>query len=66
MVMRIMARLVVVFRMIVTVVMIAKLVAQIMSDHMQIAHVHAYTQEGAEQKHDAKSLEHEEEATLNG
>ena len=52
--------------MIVTVVMIAKLVTQIMSDHMQIAHVHANTQEGVEQNHDAKSLEHFEELTLNG
>ena len=52
--------------MIVTVVMIAKLVTQIMSDHMQIAHVHANTQEGVEQNHDAKNLEHFEELTLNG
>ena len=56
----------IVLRMIVTVVMIAKLVTQIMSDHMQIAHVHANTQEGVEQNHDAKNLEHFEELTLNG
>ena len=56
----------IVLRMIVTVVMIAKLVTQIMSDHMQIANVHANTQEGVEQNHDAKNLEHFEELTLNG
>ena len=66
MVTRIITRMVIVFRMIVTVVMIAKLVTQIMSDHMQIAHVHANTQEGVEQNHDAKNLEHFEELTLNG
>jgi hypothetical protein len=66
MVMRIIAWMVIVFRMIVTVIMIAKLVAQIMSELMQIAHVHAYTQKGAEQKHDAQRMEHEGEATLIG
>jgi hypothetical protein len=33
---------------------------------MQIAHVHAYTEKGAEQKHDAQRMEHEQEATLIG
>jgi hypothetical protein len=33
---------------------------------MQIAHVHAHTQKGAEQKHDAQRMEHEGEATLIG